>query len=122
MNDKPLHVQVAEALGWAIAGFLQRFATTEDHDEAWYGRPPEDAAGGLVSIPRYDIDWSATGPLIEKYGITLDRHEDYERLPGKEWLASAPTPSDDGASGSTPLLAVCYLFLALKAAGKLEAA
>ncbi len=72
------------------------------------------------SPPRYDADWSATGPLIERLQITLWNDcgqwqagnldsADYEG----HWL-------NDANDGDTPLIAVCHLILALHAAGKLE--
>jgi uncharacterized protein DUF2591 len=118
VSEKPLHVRVAEALGWTelrkVGGILIA--------DNWAGWPP----GALPLVgqprpeaiaPRYDTDWSATGPLIEKYGIGIQR----DGLEGF-WMAwvngKSPTQSED----ETPLVAVCYLILALKEAGKLEAA
>jgi hypothetical protein len=97
-TDKPLHVRVAEALGSMVR--LQ---------EGWWERL--DGAIWTAAIPRYDTDWSATGHLIEKYGIDL------ERGGAGQWRAYGPGSE---AEGDTPLLAVCNLLLALKAAGKLE--
>lgn len=89
--------------------------------------PGQNAVLTMDEAPRYDTDWSATGPLIEKYGLTLAKREDAE-----EWLA-APRQSyldeHDGylayvtrpfALGPTPLLAVCNLIFLLKEAGKLN--
>ena len=123
-DDKPLHVQVAEALGW------QDIQSRGDILAIWAsgygGRPP-----GIVPIigqtaelhpwiPRYDLEWSATGPLIEKYEIWL-------RCEKCIWWAwsliemsgIAPKPRFE-EHGDTPLLAICKLILTLKADGKLE--
>lgn len=73
-------------------------------------------------IPNYDTDWSATGPLIERLGITVVLNRDRDRHgPDYSWVASAGTLpfSEPGACGATPLLAVCHLILALHEAGKL---
>lgn len=110
VTDKPLHVRVAEALGM------------EEIKRDGNGMP------GMTSViyintnrqclagccPRYDTDWSATGPLIEKYGIDFYRCEDWDSSP--RWEADR---DDLTRTGPTPLIAVCNLILALKAAGKL---
>jgi hypothetical protein len=122
-QEKPLHVKVAEALGWTLA-----FDSAYEH--GWFARPPansgfrfgeEDTPNSCYFIPRYDLDWSATGPLIEKYGIATARYQ-----AGADWWASRwsradirdPIPPVKGI-GPTPLIAVCNLLLALSAAGKL---
>jgi hypothetical protein len=106
--EKPLHVQAAEALGWS-----QMHAPNGMWPDEMIGYPPELAiVGQKRPVPRYDEDWSATGPLIEKYGLALH--------PG---LPRAATDADQrlAGEGDTYLIAVCHLILALHAAGKLEA-
>jgi hypothetical protein len=116
MSEKPLHVQVAEALGWRIHGVI---------GGGWWAFAP--SGEGAFLVERYDTDWSATGPLIEKYGITIFRYEENESV---MWQAFQPgsgvSCSECGSfqnnisgDGSTPLLAVCHLILALAKAGKL---
>lgn len=116
MSDKPLHVQVAEALGCSVMEVAG----------VWYDEAEVDAAEARHDsfsarpIPHYDTDWSATGPLIEKYKITLEHYEE----PGFfNWRASTADVDcnkwDAPITGETPLLAVCHLILALKEAGKL---
>jgi hypothetical protein len=106
-TDKPLHVRVAEVLGSMVR--LQ---------EGWWERL--DGAIWTAAIPRYDTDWSATGPLIERYRLDVS--------PAKDgWLATSDLPyaATGGwgqAAGPSPQVAVCNLLLALKAAGKLEQA
>ena len=117
--DKPLHVQVAEALGWRGL----RVCGGDDRGCAdWVGAEPGqpldfsgddgDASG---HVPRYDTDWSATGPLIEKYGVAswID--------PQGIWHAISLPSSGEHRDGDTPLEAVCSLLLALHKAGKLNA-
>jgi hypothetical protein len=147
--EKPLHVLVSEALGWTDCEGreTERWTSTvilnpspnRGESVLWIGRQPLDPAeiqshpmlpmrtgphSGRVPIPRYDTDWSATGPLIEKYGIELTITG---RPPKTHWVCWAAkregfTPSAEGATGSQhPLRSVCYLLLELKAAGKLEA-
>lgn len=110
IDEKPLHVRVADALGFQCFEY-------GDHWEAEFGNE-------CKPIPRYDTDWSAAGPLIERIreegwmvGVSSDN--------GDEWIAwkddigqFRPHETYRGR-GPTPLLAVCNLLLALKAAGKL---
>jgi hypothetical protein len=112
--EKPLHVQVAEALGWQHDGALMSMTGT---------RP-----GGSYPqrIPRYDTDWAATGPLIERYDLALEPTSIAIRsaLPDSEpWTATAGLRNtrngQEWARGATPLLAACNLILSLAAAGKL---
>lgn len=144
-DEKPLHVRTAEALGWTeIVHFTP--AKSSVIAPVWAGTPPEGyehwkhgiteadfvhfKSGGPPrrTIPRYDTDWSATGPLIEKYALLLNP-------PGRNlsfWVVGTGTKLGDPregenqieggtvSAGSTPLIAICNLILALKAAGKLE--
>lgn len=109
MTEKPLHVQVAEALGW------------EPWDHKLLGprwRRP-GSAHPEKAVPRYDTDWSATGPLIEKHMII-------PRFGSGTWWAEADWPTYQKhirwtGEGETPLIALCHLILSLKEAGKLAA-
>ena len=95
-DEKPLRMQVAHALGWT------------DLDKDGYYR---------TDAPYYDTDWSATGPLIEKYQISLIA---LQRI-GK-YQASYSTEEHgllETEQGDTPLMAVCNLILTLGKAGKL---
>lgn len=109
MKEKPLHIQVAEALGrvsckeWRLiacgmAGPV--YGKVCNHEDCYPASMP----------PLYDTNWSATGPLIERYGIELEHF-------ASTWCALGPEARRAG--GRTPLLAVCNLILALKKAGKL---
>lgn len=124
-EEKPLRVQVAEALGWTI---------TIDG----LGNTPAPDSRYAVEIPDYDTDWSATGPLIHARGIALlqldDEEDDEEwvafqwdpvenyttddadvgaRFPGGVYLTLDGT-SDLAVIGATPLIAACKLIVALK--------
>jgi hypothetical protein len=118
---KPLHVQVAEALGWLDL----KVPNGMWPDEFW-GFHPEWAPiiGQRVPVPDYTTDWSATGPLIEKYGISIELSGGYGgcRTPACEsclnWTAQIDGPEEGIAT--SPLIAICRLILALKAAGKLD--
>ena len=78
---------------------------------------------GVEPGKRYDIDWAATGPLIEKRKIGISRHEDAWRAKfetDRVWTKSFyQFPSDRQMAewaahtgvGRTPLLAVCDLYL-----------
>lgn len=105
--EKPIHVRVAEALGCKPEpmGAGDWFCSCEDR-----GHTNPDAAGeGWLQVAAYDTDWSATGPIIERYEITV-AHD------SEGWMAEQhPFVS----KGTTPLLAVCHLLIALGEAGKL---
>lgn len=114
--DKLLHVQVAEALGWTeVQG--------KDHI-GWYGRSPERQYGldghGISPLPHFDTDWSATGPLIERYRLELCGPS---RIAPKLWSAAYESldypPYQAYVEAEAPLIAICHLILALHAAGKL---
>lgn len=116
MTDKPLHVRVAEALGWRD---LTLWLPSKD---LWTGRHP---LGMEAEVPHYDTSWEATGPLIEKYGIALVREEMFGKTwweayaglhlgcDGAEWSMRADGECD------TALQAVCNLILSLAEAGRL---
>ena len=125
--DKPLYALVAEALGckpviegdtWECGDHRCPCPTTLDSDGEEYND---------YTIPRYDTDWSAIGPLVEKYRITLYQdaddtsgdwrafyhaNQDYDGLTCADWAT-------DYAVAMSPLVAVCNLILKLGEAGKL---
>jgi len=136
-DDKPLHIQVAEALGWTNVGEVPVPPfVTEPH---WLGDPPSwvkstaisaiDHETGTVTltrgtqtVPRYDTDWSATGPLIEKYNLGVGRvavDGQYPRF--TPWRAAVCLPGIVfSIEHAQPLVAVCNLILALHTSGKLH--
>lgn len=125
-QEKPLHVRVAEKLG------------CKSCYDSWWAAPFLDATSGWLCgcgtdspwphngcdtprMARYDSDWSATGPLIERLGIELAR-EGSDLWEARWGYSMVPSFCDDGdggpewvgtAEGTTPLLAVCALILAL---------
>lgn len=116
-EDKPLHVRVAEALGCLVltkADSAMRYRCGCDDGE--HQGTTWDA------VLRYDTEWSATGPLIERYSFHVQpMPPTFTAQPWGAFLAHI-----DGASsvvgdgyGPTPLIAVCNLILALHEAGKL---
>jgi hypothetical protein len=119
--EKPLHVRVAEALGCEpirkeghlLCGcYYKPPASNGGH----YGQAVDLAprSDGLPTwgflIPRYDTDWAATGPLIEKLWIMLD--------PGAPWCAR-DIEGHFNMKADTPLIAVCNLILKMKEKGTL---
>ena len=121
---KPLHVRVAEALGWIDC---------RNMGKTWWGFSGPGIHAGQTEVPRYDTDWSATGPLIEKHEIGL-KEDGCGYTSDERWRARADyyAPNPNGpvngyggtwataeARGATPLIAVCNLILALKEAGEL---
>jgi hypothetical protein len=101
--DKPLHVRVAEVLGWTGIYYAGNFMVP-DSDLYMGKKPGEMLVGreGLSGVPRFDTSWSATGPLIEKYHIEIEYHPFWSH--GEVWGAA----TDEAVGvGTTPLLAVC---------------
>ena len=137
MSDKPLHVRVAEALGCKPGSDPQRPwkdewkcpCAGEQHTEHGLHPPCCDDWEDERLIARYDLDWDATGPLIQRFGISLVVPDDYnpEKSAGAYIAGTGGAHGwDDGsvimadeAAGETPLVAVCNLILALASAGKL---
>ena len=118
--DKPLHVQVAEALGCKPGRRSSR------PEIGWHCTCPDDrhATEGVDGAPHegheiehYDTDWFATGPLIERYGIGLSVLPVNPRAwwPGFDSV----NQSSHDSFGQTPLTAVCNLILELHKSGKL---
>ena len=99
-DEEPLDVRVARALGW----------TDFDKDGYYTAHPPY-----------YSTDWSATGPLIEKYRISVIAIPTSIVYGGKEdpFTAWNAYNANGSAGGLHPLIAVCKLILALGKAGKL---
>lgn len=139
MSEKPLHVRVAEALGWQTTQLRRkpvcptcRVQTEWFTDGHWMGWPPRSEEP-YEDVPAFDTDWAATGPLIDTYEISV--REDGPGSPvDRNWEASAdyygpPVDASDAAYGGrwataserahTPLVAICNLILALGAAGAL---
>lgn len=113
--EKPLHVQVAIALGW-VGVKIDGIA-----DWPWCG--VEHSEGLRREIPRYDTDWSAGGPLIERYRFHLYvmGAGAWLGVPGGtgDWIAESDVFPVVRVRYKTPLEAVCRLILALAEAGKL---
>lgn len=65
--SKPLHVQVAEAIGWT---------NLEEDGGKWTGFDGQ----GFKPVPDYGTTFCATGPLIVHYGILLG--PEYEVVDG----------------------------------------
>jgi len=110
-DDKPLHVRVAEALGVRRPVDMCLFAP--------------GSVDSYADVPRYDTDWSATGPLIErfKFWLVWDEHPQLWTAHWGQFRAAEHGGEWDGeAEDATPLLAVCALILALAEAGKLPRA
>lgn len=126
-EDKPLHVRVAEALGCKpIQG-----ATTEDGlfcdcEDCAHCPGRGEGWGHACGLSRYDLDWSATGPLIERFRMCVGQYvDDIETYRAGKWYAVQTATVYDTeykpieAIAPSPLRAVCALILKLKAEGKL---
>jgi hypothetical protein len=150
MSELPLHVRVAVALGWPppeyitdeghdpnrpIYGWRQCHREHDEYEDCYENHLWHCGTEDYFAAPRYDTDWSATGPLIEKYvdGLTfvLGNRGARELDPkAPEWDDHYDAVAFGGRlgrdlggwfqrQGATPLLAICHLILALKEAGKL---
>lgn len=135
-EEKPLHVQVAEALGCSPVPRSVVWAcpcADSAHGQAYTDGYQSDI------LEEYDTDWAATGPLIERFKVTLFEPSVMgydERVTGlREAIDSHPTraevfwtavvgyengiawdPADEwkvGACGPTPLIAICNLIVAI---------
>lgn len=121
-SEPPLHVRVAEAIGWTDIRFGGGIMLV---GHGWKGWPP----GAIpiigqptprTDIPRYDEDWRAAGPLIERYARSLHGSDD-------EWQAEWDAAGDFHehgfgkamGRGDTPQEAICALILDMHAQGKL---
>ncbi len=145
MSEKPLHVRVAEALTGQEAVMWHWHPVKQEPVLGARTIPPFEGRGSwalpklvrdpgfvcegvdglLFEAPSYDTDWSATGPLIEKYHIDL-WHVPEQFGHHAEWRATNETrggenyPHSGCVNGPTPLIAACGLIIALAEAGKLE--
>lgn len=108
MSDKPLNVQVAEALGWTWC--YKRYCGS------WLGRPPNIPTAyenEAEFIPDYAKDWGATGLLIHKHKLSLFWHDDVY-ICSKPYVRVATRDPE-------PLIAACRMILVLKEQGLLNA-
>jgi len=112
--SKPLHVQVAEALGHSVADINTFYGWMRVPPDNWNGTDPIPG-----DIPHYDTDWSATGPLIEKYSISVAPQSRSHLDVPPSWQTDHKGESVYFQISPSPLEAVCNLLLALHKAGKL---
>src|SRR5712691_292057 len=142
--EKPLHVLVAEAIGYRW--LVRAHADSSLHPRARFLASPKEAerliamrhsrpASGdelpayvldekalgmrLPIVPRFDIDWSATGPLIERLHIGLrylDPRE-FSDLPAVGyWCAEWPFEFFKAYTyAAVPLVAACEAIVAMAA-------
>ena len=127
MSEKPLHVQVAEALEvkpdfryspsedfcWTYcscgASREMGHGWEESNDSAWY-KEHQPHLELNWNCPRYDKDWAVTGPLVEKCKIYMEPHQMHWEVE----VAGGPR-----VGGLTLLEAVCHLIVELGKEGKL---
>lgn len=99
-REPDLHFRVARALG-QLSG-LHAAA-------AWTHYANKDCR----TVPRYDTDWSATGPLIERFGIALTPTSDR-----RMWVGALGRPY--GYLETDALRGVCNWIVANVVDGKLQ--
>ena len=98
MSNKPLSIEVAEAIGWTDIRQLD--------DGRWFG----EYSGISCQIPNYDRSWCSLGPWIDRLRVEIDQD-----APGgvSVWAKSQTE------QGSTVCEAVARLIVKLKKEGKL---
>jgi len=97
--ELPLHVQVAQAIGW------KNFHPCEGTENLWIANDPDSHP---EYVPRYDLEWSATGPLIELMKLAV---EPCPKNP-YPWMATRIGGGYIHHSyGETPLIAICRVLL-----------
>lgn len=109
--SNPLHVQVAQALGWTDLRQNQGL----DGKQNWIGVEPH---GGLnLVVPRYDTSWCSTGVLLERFNLSVARSVllNEEKTPSK-WVAMAGKVIEHCDS---PCEAISRLIVRLSKEGKL---
>ena len=113
-DPSPLSVRVALALGWT---HCEECSTRNTYSKGSHWHAP--SGGSWMPGPRFDEDWHAAGPLIERFGINLT-------LVDGVWWACRGWQGDHAVrwkelkAGKTPLVAVCEFILAFET--KTEAA
>lgn len=139
MSDKPLHVRVAEALGWTDCRRCGDIAAP--WASGWEGRPKNepyiigDERAGWRTVPRYDLEWGATGPIIWRNGIGLFSYGKRAKSWSATWYSETKPCGECGRDKEVrvqwprldsmsnhcedPLVAVCHLILELSRAGTL---
>lgn len=141
--EKPLHVRVAEVLGAHIEFRVAPwYRPHENREPTWMRRcvvgehviwpqrglcaVKEGEEAWTYTIPRYDTDWSATGPLIEKYRFATwtagPLHDLVCESDEMLWRCNSDDrglQQEGSEVGATPLIAACNLILALATEGKL---
>lgn len=114
MSERPIHVQVAEALGFTNIHCDDGPRHSVCASNGW-AKPPDQPGISSIPLPNYDLDWWTAGPLIERYSIKL------ELWAAGSWAASTGAfLIKYGAVGPTPLLAICHLIVLLGKAGVLK--
>jgi hypothetical protein len=127
-SERPLHVLVAEALGWIecrVADYPRPTLVPDTHWPIWHGRPSEGhwplwmsraewerEPNSRPEVPHYELSWEETGPLIDKYAQFV-RHDEYG------WVVYHGKDGQTIGIGETLLIATCRLVLAMKELGEL---
>lgn len=136
MGEKPLHVRVAEALGCkpelrpgSTVLPLDRYPWSH-RPSVWYCTCEERHEGPDASrveihtdsLPPelfcYDTDWSATGPLIERFCIGLDAPS---FIGDEHWMARGGRDYKILGYGKTALEAACECVVNSEVYGGIEA-
>ena len=155
--NRPLHVRVAEVIDHLTTTIVPAkslpFSFEPDvpnqfpREDSWLlsskdGEPIYFLGGNTNDIyewggrsipmpPRYDIDWEATGPLIEEHRIAIRPTVNPDEFPEDRESAAASwdayrehgplgLSAEEFHVGKTPLEAVCNLILALGETEKVE--
>jgi len=109
MSTNPLHIQVAEALGWTDL-------RAKEYGQ-WWGVEPY---GGLdIAVPVYHRSWCAIGVILErnKFCLIYTPGTPSGKIP-ETWIASTGGPNSVGCEGATACEAVAKLIVKLHSEGK----
>lgn len=111
--ERPLHVQVAEALGWTDMA--------DRGDGLWLGVNPETKL--RVEVIPYGRSWCSTGSLVDKLGLMVGP-ERYMSMsePIGGWTArttKSPREAQTSEYGANPCEAIARLVVKLHKEGKL---
>lgn len=129
---------IRPALDWAVSTALQHKPEKDFHSHGmtWNGwwetaayidtKPNE-----YRRVPRYSIDWSQGGPIIEREGITIRRRGPWVNpVQAAVWVGELSYPpsltprnalqKDVYKSGPTPLIAAMRCYVASKLGDEVE--
>jgi Protein of unknown function (DUF2591) len=95
-------------------------AKADGYDEAWLLRQLGNPNPATTAVPQYLNDWSLTGSLIEREGITVGPSDTSPFKAHYGPADSARGPWRDRFVGATPMTAILRCFIAQKLGPEVE--